>query len=672
MKFFLLLALAVIAARAQDDELRNELLANRGSNNVRPTNGFSNMSNLSNMSNSRRGARTTRKSITIMTKGTSKSDCERQKAEYCQEIQYDCKNGVKVAYIYGSVQNVGDCFMTFNVVLTGVTKAKLLTIYDNVQESSMSKSVKDKYESMRKDRIVEVAGKQTDAPWGLAKISNSNAQISNPKNPQGFEFVHQNYGAGTKVFVLDTGMDREWANGKDGEFQGRVAVGKDFTNENIGTVDSTGHGTHVAGTSLGKKHGVAKKATLIPVKVLGGYNPDGEKLGGGGYWSWFINGMEWVQSQCRKGDKCVVNMSLSGWKDKQVNKAVDDLVDSGVVVVVAAGNDNVDACSKSPASASKAITVGAHDYEMKRSLWLIHLQNGGTRLIGSNFGNCVDIWAPGSDVLSTDKNGKTVYMGGTSMAAPHVAGVVAELLRTSSERGAAVKQALLQIAKENLISDTKSTKSGFVQLPNKHIHFRKYSDKCLIGGFQMKQLTSVEACEDYCISMLGGDDHNKDICYAYDWMDRTGCFIWKTDILVSQLEDRNDVHTWIRSTTPKQILDFQAVGRGFCRNEHNIIKHPWSTQMSCHSLPSCKERCRNTRNCEAIAWASKPNQNWNGCKARGQPRCILYVGSHDAAQVNDQYKDYTCYEYDNLSKQLAGRSGRRLMAQISHRLDRKI
>jgi len=650
---FILLALVFIAARAQDDELRNELLFNANKGSTKVANGKTAMSSTPRTS-------TPRTSITIMTKGTSKADCERQKAEYCNEIQINC-NGVKAVYIYGRLQNVGDCFMTFDVALTRTTSAKLLTIYDNVQESSMSKSVKDEYESMLKERAVEAVGKQTDAPWGLAKISNPNAQISNPMSSGGFEFVHQNYGAGTKVFVLDTGMDREWANGKDGEFQGRVLVGKDFTDDKVGTADQNGHGTHCAGTVLGKKYGVAKKATLIPVKVLGGPN-------GQGLWRWVIAGLEWIQSQCRKGDKCVASASLGGPKSDQLNKAVDNLVDSGVVVVVAAGNENSDACLRSPASASMAITVGAHDYKMRRSPF-------------SNFGNCVDIWAPGSAVLSTTKNGKIEYMGGTSMAAPHVSGIVAELLRTSNERGAAVKQAVLQIAKQNLISDCKSTKSGFVQLPNKHIHFRKYINKCLIGGFQMKQLTSVEACEDYCISMFGGDDHsismfggddhNKDICYAYDWANGNGCYIWKTDILVSQLENRNGCHTWIRSTTPKQILDFQAVGRGFCRNEHTTRKHPWTAQVCCESLPFCKERCRNTRNCEAIAWAARPNQNSNGCKARGQPRCILYVGSHDAAQVNNYYKDYTCYEYDNLSKQLAGRSGRRLMVESSRRLDRE-
>ena len=143
--------------------------------------------------------------------------------------------------------------------------------------------------------------------------------------------------------------------------------------------DCNGHGTHVAGTVAGTKYGVAKKATIVPIRVLG--------CTGMGSWSGFISAMDWIMANHPAGTPGVMSASLGGLKYQLVNDAVQKLYAAGVTPIIAAGNNNTDACSYSPASTPSAITVGASD-------------SNDTRAYFSNFGDCVDVFAPGVSIVS--------------------------------------------------------------------------------------------------------------------------------------------------------------------------------------------------------------------------------------------------------------------------------
>lgn len=178
--------------------------------------------------------------------------------------------------------------------------------------------------------------------------------------------------------------------------------------------DRQGHGTHVAGTVAGNVYGLARDGDVVPVKVLGD--------NGSGSTNGVIGGVQWAVSDCLKGNKrCVANMSLGGGFSQALNNAVDAAVEAGIVMVVAAGNENQNACNVSPASASKVITVGSTDQRDNRSSF-------------SNFGNCVDIFAPGSAITSAwwNSNTATQTISGTSMASPHVAGLASIILEENS------------------------------------------------------------------------------------------------------------------------------------------------------------------------------------------------------------------------------------------------
>jgi serine protease len=169
-----------------------------------------------------------------------------------------------------------------------------------------------------------------------------------------------------------------------------------------------GHGTHVAGTVGGKKYGVAKEVTLVTVKCLG--------ASGGGSMSSVIRAINWSveQKQLNPSKRIVANLSLGTGKSESFNDAVDAAVKAGIIMAVAAGNQSVDACTRSPGSASQAITVASLDQSGDKSGF-------------SNYGPCVDVFAPGSSIKSAShsSNSGSTTMSGTSMASPHVAGVAA-------------------------------------------------------------------------------------------------------------------------------------------------------------------------------------------------------------------------------------------------------
>ena len=238
---------------------------------------------------------------------------------------------------------------------------------------------------------------QNSAPWGLDRVDQQALPLSTTYDDGGFQ------GANTKSYVVDSGIDPS-----NTDFEGRVTSGYDAVQDGLGSGDCNGHGTHVAGTIGSKTFGVAKKTTLIPVRVL--------DCAGSGYNSSVIAGLNWIAGNYVPGEAAVVNMSLGGPTSSALDEAVENLISRGITVVVAAGNDNVDACNYSPARTPAAITVGATNTDDSRASY-------------SNFGSCLDIFAPGTSIPSTWLGvNYYAFLSGTSMAAPHVAGVIVRFL----------------------------------------------------------------------------------------------------------------------------------------------------------------------------------------------------------------------------------------------------
>ncbi|HEY5957587.1 MAG TPA: S8 family serine peptidase [Polyangiaceae bacterium] len=248
------------------------------------------------------------------------------------------------------------------------------------------------------DGIATAVVDQSNATWGIDRID----QRGLPLN-QTYSYVTD--GTGVHAYVIDTGITAahtEFGNGPSGA--SRVAAGYDAIDGDTEPVDCNGHGTHVAGTIAGTTYGVAKQATIHSVRVL--------DCGGSGTWSQVIAGIDWVTAN--HISPAVANMSLGGSFNQAVNDAVTNSIASGVTYGVAAGNSSADACSYSPASAPNALTVGATD-------------STDTRASYSNYGTCVDIFAPGTGVTSSWYTSVTATntISGTSMATPHVVGVSA-------------------------------------------------------------------------------------------------------------------------------------------------------------------------------------------------------------------------------------------------------
>jgi subtilisin family serine protease len=234
---------------------------------------------------------------------------------------------------------------------------------------------------------------QSGAPWGLDRVD----QVSLPLDSL---YRYRYTGQGVYAFVVDTGIRADHV-----DFGGRLVAGATAIADGQGTNDCNGHGTHVAGTVGGATFGVAKGVTLVPVRVL--------DCAGSGSLSGVIAGIDWVAGQTALRP-AVANLSLGSARSTSVNAAVAGAVAQGVTMVVAAGNSGADACNYSPASEPSAITVGATTSTDSRASY-------------SNYGKCLDLFAPGSAVASAWPSTAWAVntLSGTSMASPHVAGAAA-------------------------------------------------------------------------------------------------------------------------------------------------------------------------------------------------------------------------------------------------------
>lgn len=268
--------------------------------------------------------------------------------------------------------------------------------------------------------VSQVTSPQNQATWGLDRVD----QADRPLNSQ---YVFNYTGAGVTAFVIDTGINAGHA-----EFTGRVLGGYNAIADANGTNDCNGHGTHVAGSLGGTTWGVAKAVQLVPVRVL--------DCAGSGSLSGVVAGIDWAAGTSLR--PAVANLSLGSGKSTAVNAAVAGAVSKGITMVVAAGNSSANACNYSPASEPTAITVGATTSSDARASY-------------SNYGSCVDIFAPGSAITSAWIGSTTAIntINGTSMASPHVAGIAALALQANpSASPAAVTNFLMSNATVNRLS----------------------------------------------------------------------------------------------------------------------------------------------------------------------------------------------------------------------------
>lgn len=341
---------------------------------------------------------------------------------------------------------------------------------DKNEMSKLRNALSDDIEFIERDVIMTSFSTQDNTPWNLDRIGQRNLPLDGTYKPQeGFD------GFGVHVYVVDTGIFAAHE-----QFAGRISFGSDMIDNDDDPEDCEGHGTHVAGIALGLDFGVAPGAILHGVRVL---NCNGEST-----LDSVIAGLEWIldnHTSTFPGEGAVINLSLGayvgpGQRIQSLDEVISELVSAGITVVAAAGNDMSDACSYSPANSRDVITVGSTDRPFESLDGISFF---------TNYGSCIDIFAPGSDIISAsigNTTNATQISSGTSQAAPHVTGAAAAYIGANPGATVAeVTNAIISSATNAIIDgfgvDKIYDNDNFIlesHTPNKllYVHFEDEND----------------------------------------------------------------------------------------------------------------------------------------------------------------------------------------------------